>query len=92
MHCSIFKCKAQCRFLERQRKRALAAADDQLLDHHITWAKDLRTIAAKADTPCTKRRAIDLAHTAKTHKTPSLSQGSAILSFALASTIKQAAQ
>jgi hypothetical protein len=92
VHCSIFKCKAQRHFLERQRKRAQAATDDALLDHHITWAEDLRTKAAKTNTQCTKRWAINLAHTINTRETPSLSRSSTNLTFALAATIKRAAQ
>eukprot|EP00804_Cyclotella_cryptica_P028485 CCRYP_020574-RA/>CCRYP_020574-RA protein AED:0.76 eAED:0.38 QI:0/-1/0/1/-1/1/1/0/353 len=46
---STFKLKAMRRLHARQHKRAQTAADNQLLDQHITWAEDERTAAAKAD-------------------------------------------
>ena len=64
---SIFKQKALRRLQARRLKRNMAAAEQVLLDHHITWAEDERTAAAKADLLQPYRRTIDYAH-ARTHK------------------------
>jgi hypothetical protein len=79
-------------FLECQRKRDQAAANYVLLDHHITWAADLHTTAAKTNTQCNKCHTIDLAHTTKTHLTPSIARCGTNLTFALAATIKGTTQ
>ena len=70
---STFKYKALRRLQARCLKRNMAAAEQVLLDHHITWAEDERTAVAKADLLQPYRRTIDYAH-AHTHKPKPISK------------------
>eukprot|EP00804_Cyclotella_cryptica_P029885 CCRYP_010794-RA/>CCRYP_010794-RA protein AED:0.38 eAED:0.53 QI:0/0/0/1/0/0.2/5/0/538 len=63
---STFKHKSLLRLQAHCIKRDTVAADQVLLDHHITWAEDERTAAAKADLLQPYRQALDYAH-AHTH-------------------------
>ena len=87
---STFKYKALRRLQARCLKRNMAAAEQVLLDHHITWAEDERTAAAKADLLQPYRRTIDYAH-ARTHKPkPTFLQATRNNAYALATNIKRA--
>eukprot|EP00804_Cyclotella_cryptica_P013008 CCRYP_002333-RA/>CCRYP_002333-RA protein AED:0.42 eAED:0.42 QI:0/-1/0/1/-1/1/1/0/258 len=73
----------------RQHKRAQTAADNQLLDQHITWAEDERTAAAKADILHPRCQAINNAHTRTSKPAVSLLQASKNTGYALATNIRR---
>ena len=60
---SKFRRKAERRRKERAQRRQRADDEEALLDHHITWAEDERTVLAKNDQRNPRKLAIDLAHT-----------------------------
>eukprot|EP00804_Cyclotella_cryptica_P020933 CCRYP_009266-RA/>CCRYP_009266-RA protein AED:0.39 eAED:0.42 QI:0/0/0/1/1/1/3/0/380 len=86
---STFKLKAMRRLHARQHKRAQTAADNQLLDQHITWAEDERTAAAKADILHPRCQAINNAHTRTSKPAVSLLQASKNTGYALATNIRR---
>eukprot|EP00804_Cyclotella_cryptica_P028992 CCRYP_012407-RA/>CCRYP_012407-RA protein AED:0.42 eAED:0.45 QI:0/0/0/1/1/1/3/0/246 len=86
---STFKLKAIRRIQARQQKRAQTAADHKLLNHHITWAEDERTAAAKANLLHPRRRAIDSAHTRTQQPTATLFQATKNAGYALAANIRR---
>ena len=87
---SSFKHKAFRRLLACRLKCDMVAAEQVLLDHHITWAEDERTTTAKADLLQPYRRAIDYAHS-RTHKPkPTFPPATKNTGYALATNIKQA--
>ncbi|KAL9183011.1 hypothetical protein ACHAXT_004798 [Thalassiosira profunda] len=60
------RCRQARRILDLQKDAAL----DHLLEHHITWAEDERTVAAKADTASPCRKSIDGTHNPNQRSTP----------------------
>eukprot|EP00804_Cyclotella_cryptica_P009983 CCRYP_015423-RA/>CCRYP_015423-RA protein AED:0.46 eAED:0.46 QI:0/-1/0/1/-1/1/1/0/103 len=67
----------------------MVAADQVLLNHHITWAEDKCTAIAKADLLQPYRQAIDHAHSNTQTPKPTFLQASKNASNALAANIKQ---
>jgi hypothetical protein len=85
---STFKLKALRRFQARQHKHAAASADHKLLDHHITWAEDERTAAAKADHQHPHHRNINYSHMHALKPKVSFLQATKNAGYALAANLK----
>lgn len=77
-------------------RHAKQAAEDALLDQHITWAEDECTEMAKTSSDCMRRRAIDKAHESalglRAGRATSVIQHGRNAGYALSTTMRRAIQ
>ena len=85
---SKFKLRNQRRALARKLRRDKSNNENALIDEHITWAEDERTVLAKADTSNKQRRSIDTAHATPSSKPISILQRGRNLGYAMSTTAR----
>eukprot|EP00804_Cyclotella_cryptica_P027249 CCRYP_014354-RA/>CCRYP_014354-RA protein AED:0.61 eAED:0.43 QI:0/0/0/0.5/1/1/2/0/183 len=85
---STFKHKALRCLLACRLKRNMVASEQVLLNHHITWAEDEHTAAAKANLLQPYCHAIDYAHSHIHKPKPTFLQATKNTGYALATNIK----